>query len=278
MNTEVYFQGREGAGPGRVSAVVCLRDKTFLQPTRRLDCYALVLISQGGGLFRSGGGPRRAVAAGDAFLLFPGVPHRYGPEKGGAWTEWYVLFEGPVFDLWSGGDPLNPEEPVYSFRPVEKWVRRIRELAADELTELQRVVRLEALLSDAAAWRDRCGDASSGDAHWLARAREELEIRLTDADAPRKAASAMGLSYQTFRKRFRDLAGVPPGAYRSGRVLEQAAHRLLTGTEPVKQIAEDAGFCDEFHFTRRFRDFHGVPPATYRRRFPQRREGEGEGS
>ena len=50
---------------------------------RVLDAYTFVHLTRGGGAFESGpSGPRR-VQAGDLFIVFPGVWHRYRPDP---WT------------------------------------------------------------------------------------------------------------------------------------------------------------------------------------------------
>jgi len=41
--------------------------------------------------------------------------------------------------------------------------------------------------------------------------------------------------------------------------------KLAAGGQPIGDIALDAGFCDQAHFTRAFREFTGTTPAEYRR-------------
>ncbi|HRI83645.1 MAG TPA: AraC family ligand binding domain-containing protein, partial [Opitutaceae bacterium] len=67
---------------------------------RVLGSYAAVYLLAGGGEFGDASGLRREVRAGDLLLLFPEVPHFYGPRPGGRWDEIYFVFHGPVFDQW----------------------------------------------------------------------------------------------------------------------------------------------------------------------------------
>ena len=76
-------------------------------------------------------------------------------------------------------------------------------------------------------------------------------------------ARGLGCSDQVFRKRFRDLAGEPPGAYRERTRLEEAC-RLLPSTS-VGEVAERLHFCDQFQFSRRFKARYGVSPRMFQR-------------
>ena len=90
---------RQPAPPLRDLGLACLGagEQSGRLPSfsgRTLSSHALVIISEGTGLFNSGGKAVQLRAA--AFLwLFPGVSHGYGPGPGG-WSEHWVLFTGPT--------------------------------------------------------------------------------------------------------------------------------------------------------------------------------------
>jgi AraC-like DNA-binding protein len=116
---------------------------------------------------------------------------------------------------------------------------------------------------------------SSGDPAWAEKACRHLEQNLADGDADgdaasdqtvSKSASAMGMSYEGFRKRFARLLGTSPGRYRAARVMDRACELMQEGVLTDKQIAMTLGFCDEFHFSRRFKAIVGCPPREFRRK------------
>ncbi len=76
------------------------------------------------------------------------------------------------------------------------------------------------------------------------------------------------LSTQYLGRLFREQTGKPPKEY----VLEarvEAARAYLRGSSlPVKRIADELGFHDEFHFSRSFKRRVGVSPARYRAATP----------
>ena len=60
--------------------------------------------------------PRKVVplTTGDVVLVLPERAHWYGPGRGRTWDELYLVFDGPVFDLWRGTGVLDEAHPVHS--------------------------------------------------------------------------------------------------------------------------------------------------------------------
>jgi AraC-like DNA-binding protein len=256
----LLLQNTEHSGIGRITVAAELINKQYYEKPRRLDCYALVAVKKGRGDFRDERGGAFPVCAGDAIVLFPGIGHSYGPPEGETWDELYLLFEGAVFDYWRDHQLLDPDSPRYRLDGSRlKWIWQ------DASGPLEQVCRLLTLLS--AADREIGDDKLLPEQRqWMEDARDLLSRHALRADAAQCAARHMGMSYQVFRKTFRRLDGRPPGAFRTHVLMEEAARRLLTEATPIKTIALELNFCDEFHFTRRFREHHGTPPALYRRR------------
>lgn len=236
---------------------------------RILGSYAVVYLLGGGGRFADGLGRRQQVAAGDLLVLFPDVPHEYGPEPGGEWDEIYFVFNGPVFDEWRAAGLLDPREPVWHAEPVAAWHRRWADVctgagegAAAALLEL---ARLQGVLADfRAAWRRENSRPNNAVPAWLEAACRELEKPGTVPDWARLAAPS-GLSYERWRKRFAELKGVPPARYRLARLVDQACLLLAADERPLREIATGLGFCDEFHFSKLFKQRTGLSPSAYRR-------------
>src|ERR1700678_1469637 len=62
--------------------------------------YSLACITRGCGQYHDGFGRSQCIETGDLILVFPEIGHRYGPERSETWDECFVIFEGPIFDLW----------------------------------------------------------------------------------------------------------------------------------------------------------------------------------
>jgi AraC-like DNA-binding protein len=243
---------------------------------RVLGAYALVLILDGGGWFEDGNHSRRRVSAGDMLTVFPDIPHFYGPDMGkGAepWSEIYVTFAGPVFDLWRAEGLLRPQAAIRRVEAIEYWMRRMEAVAEktafdSPVENLRQICRLQAVLADLTA-ADRAAGLAGHDRQWLLRACQLLEQQpggdKIDAD---RIAGQTGMSYETFRKRFVKLTGATPGNYRVRKRIDRACDLLHHPNATVRSVAAACGFCDEFHFSKRFKQLVGLSPTEFRRRLP----------
>ncbi len=262
--TRLLFQDSGVSGLGRVSAARRQSGNTETV-NRRIDCFALVYAMGGVCTFEHAHGSSVEIRAGDAFLLFPGIWHLYGPPAAQHWDEIYLLFEGPVFELWLQQGILDVSRPLYRLEPVSYWEHRIEKVWQEEASTLERVIRLQGLLADMNRSRDE-QDVDQSRMKWLKKARRLISERAVDPNAAKLTAREFGMGYQTFRKAFSRLQGCGPARYRSQALMETAARRLVMESTPIKQVAVELGFCDEFHFCRRFKQILGASPAAYRRR------------
>ena len=99
---------------------------------------------------------------------------------------------------------------------------------------------------------------------WLALAIDYLHAhRLGDVQL-RDVARAVGVGPSQLAHGFRERLGTTPGEYLRRLRVDWAAAQLRDGDATVAEIALQAGFYDQSHFTRVFRRQHGVTPAVWR--------------
>jgi AraC-like DNA-binding protein len=79
----------------------------------------------------------------------------------------------------------------------------------------------------------------------------------------RELESVPGLTRYDVSRQFRIMFGTSPYRYSLMRRLEFARERMH-GQRPLVEVALDAGFADQAHFTRAFRSAFGLTPARYR--------------
>ena len=256
---------------GRPSKVRDRADMTR-QRMRTFPRYAVVYLYHGAGFYADAEGRDQRVAAGDLILVLPDLPHAYGPERGDVWQEFYLAFEGPVFDLWRQAGLLDARRPVRHLTPIDHWLRQFEGVLGGggpaatgspllEVTRLQQVLA-EALLSPGA------GEARHEDRQWAEHACALLEARADHQLDLRAVADALGLSLERFRKRFTRLVGQPPRRYHTARLIDRACQLMQASDMSDKQIAHELGFCDEFYFSRRFKQITGESPRAFRRSLP----------
>lgn len=237
---------------------------------RHYPLRAAVLLVQGGGIYRDTLGAQTVVGPGDLILVNPRVGHTYGPEEGRDWHEYYVAFEGPIFDALETCGVLAPSQPVRRLGDPHFWRDRFIALfpplgARNQPNACKQLGGLVAFLLAATADRSPADTATAMRA-WLSRATDILATP-GEAVADLKAvAQSCGLGYENFRKQFAALMGESPAAYRR-RALIERAQRLMRERDLTDQaIAAALGFCDEFHFSRTFKQIAGLGPRAWRMR------------
>lgn len=110
---------------------------------------------------------------------------------------------------------------------------------------------------NAPAWLDRVIDAlDTGAEPNVANGEESGLARLARIADVHPAHLA-----RTFRAR----VGCTTGEYSRRRRLDRSRVALIATKRPVSEIAADAGFFDQAHFTRAFKQSFGIPPAAFRR-------------
>ncbi len=237
------------------------------RPWRRFEGYAVVLVFGGRGAYRDVTGREEEIGPGDVIVVSPGFAHWYGPPDGSRWSEMFVVFDGPAFDLLAAAGVISTERPVLRGRGGGDWMERLAAVvgapaprgAGHAMTELWTFsALLLELLSES-------GDGATEAADPIARGARLLQGDLGARLALRDVAGQVGMSYERFRHRFTDAIGSSPARYRDAHRIA-AARELLRHTEMThRQIAGVLGFADEFHFSKRFRQLSGDPPSAFRR-------------
>jgi AraC-like DNA-binding protein/quercetin dioxygenase-like cupin family protein len=101
---------------------------------------------------------------------------------------------------------------------------------------------------------------------WLSRATDLLHARFLNGLRAIDVAGEVGVHPVHLTRVFRAHHGVSLGAYVRGLRLDWAARRLARSHEALGDIALEAGFADQSHFTRAFKRHTGSTPAQFRRR------------
>src|SRR6201996_7436695 len=99
----------------------------------------------------------------------------------------------------------------------------------------------------------------------VARVRAYIDKNLHRAVHARELGEVVNLSVAHFSRAFKAAFGEPPHAYLIRRRIALASHLMLTGAEPLCEIALRAGFSDQAHLSKVFKRMFGESPANWRR-------------
>lgn len=101
-------------------------------------------------------------------------------------------------------------------------------------------------------------------APWLWDAEELLRTRHGECVRLGEVARALGVSSVRIARAFRQRHGMSVGEYGRRARIEWAAAQIAGGDRPLAEIAAEAGFADQSHFTRLFRRYLGTTPGRFR--------------
>jgi AraC-like DNA-binding protein len=273
MTIQAWLETPLRTPTGELQLAGMLRNTRGLDPKamRVLGSYALVYMVEVDGYYADENGVARDLVSGDLVLIVPELAHAYGPKAGTAWQQIYFVFNGPQFDLWHKHGLLNEERPVWHMEPVDYWSRRLAEVVVAEEghtppAALRAMGRFLGILADALAAR---AETVAGPAvpAWV----EESQRLLGSPGArhwmtPHEVAATVGLSYDNFRKQFAARVGQSPGQFQKRRKIDRACAAIYHGSHGLKELAEELGFCDVFHFSKGFKQVMGMSPSEFRRK------------
>ena len=236
---------------------------------RTLDEHQLIYITRGSGVFESKTGGVRPIRPGSLFMLFPGEWHRYAPDHGTGWDEYWVAFQGEASGRLASGYPFSPSEPVLYASVdetlLEEFVRIADEMRAEAIG-YQRVIaartRLIFALAVAASERaqyqgtDRLRTIEQAKCRLLEQIDQPVNVELLAVD--------LGVGYSAFRRMFREYTGLSPAQYHLQLRLHAARDLLRTTTIPIAVIGQRVGFGSAYYFARIFREKTGLTPSAYR--------------
>ncbi len=100
---------------------------------------------------------------------------------------------------------------------------------------------------------------------WLEDAREKIHVELRARPSLSGLAQSVGVHPVTLARAFRGAFGCTVGEYVRRVRIERAAHQLAQTERSLAEIALDAGFSDQSHFSNLFRRHTGLSPFKYRR-------------
>ena len=238
-------------------------------PMRFWDTFSIVYVLTGRARYHDVDGLTLPLRSGDLLMMFPGHGYCYHQDPKVPWSEFWLQFQGPVFELWRQRKLLDPARPIYHLTPIEKWLVRLENLVrrrpirgTDQM--LRQVCRFQDLLAEIVTSPKGGKDQRPKDV-WLSQALAVLDKQaLARAPHWHEISAVLGLSYDRFRRKFADLTGVSPAKYLTARRLETACVLLHDRSRGLKEIAAECGFCDIFHFSKRFKQGMRLTPTEYR--------------
>ncbi|MCV9386659.1 helix-turn-helix transcriptional regulator [Reichenbachiella ulvae] len=236
--------------------------------TRSVSEYQIVYITSGKGLFEAENGIKHGVMPGTVFLLFPGVTHRYYPNIETGWTEYYIGVEGAIMDNFLNIGFLSVNHPILQVGTREGLLRHYKEifqLAKNEKKGWQQAASgaVIHLIGDLMYLINNQNTDSSTE-RIIENIKAHISENLTEKINWEKISKNNGVSYSKLRKLFKSYMGMTLSEYLIQVRITEAKLLLAKSNDPIKHIAVDTGFQNEYYFNRMFKKMVGVAPGMFR--------------
>jgi len=216
-------------------------------------------------LYPAGQEEKIAARAGEVVLINPGEVHACNPLPGSDFA-YYMLYIGAGFV-----EKLDPHGRLIFNTPLlrDPWLHSELLSHCKLLFQPERQIQaahLQDLLANIFflyAESSQPAEGAEPDAGRLELARQHLLSNLSEDTPLQTLAQISGLSPYYFVRAFHQRYGLPPHTYKLQERIHLAMRQLKAG-QPLAQVALQAGFADQSHFTRKFKTLVGTTPGHYR--------------
>lgn len=237
---------------------------------RTLDEYQVIYITSGRGTFETREAGRHVIEAGDVFVLFPGIWHRYTPDAKTGWDEQWIGFNGALASHLLRVPFFRHEKPVLRIGVDEALRQRFitlfddlkRDPSSTPFSGASRIIEILGLIHE----RSQNIGVSGRRSDVIREAQNLICLQSHKSIDFALLSRTLGVSYTTFRRRFKQQTGVSPAQFQNAIRLNHARD-LLTSTDlPITEIATQIGFESIFYFSEFFKKKSGQSPSDYRLR------------
>jgi len=212
-------------------------------------------------------GVKSPLRAGCFFLYGPGVPHHISSLASAPLEKYFVDFTGAGARQLLARLSLSPGASGENTRPdllragfealIEASARQSRHVA------LHCEALLTSLLVNCAEFRAESGTLSSRAYQTYERCRVRIAEQAQSLRSLGDMARVCHVDNAYLCRLFARYGKESPREYLTHLKISRAAELLLDSDLPVKQVAQQLGFSDPFHFSKVFKRLKGVPPARF---------------
>lgn len=236
---------------------------------RILDGYYLVYIPKGSGVFESKSSNSHHITAGDCFMLYPGVWHRYKPNEEEGWVEYWVGFKGSYIDWLM--KKFDHSEPVISVGLNDDLLRLFQELlervqaGAVGYHQIISGITLQMLGLIHSISKNK-QTAVSPTSHLIEEAKFLFRETIQQPDRMADVLEKLPASYSKLRKDFKTLTGESPNQYQLNLRLNKVKDLLTSTSLSISEIAFQTGFESVSYLSKIFKKKNKISPKFYRQR------------
>ena len=226
----------------------------------RHACFCLVLEGTYREVYQ-----RKAIECRPSHLIFRPAEEVHSDHFGDLRVRCFIIEVEAEWLERLGERSIRMDEPVGFRRRSLAWLAmklRNESRQADSFTSLAVEGLMLEMLADVA--RGSIEIPERKPPRWLSQAKEILHENFTEHLTLSDIARSVGVHPVYLAGVFRQHYNCSVGEYIRRLRIEFASHELSTTTAPLAEIALEAGFAHQAHFSRTFKRLTGLTPAQYR--------------
>lgn len=230
--------------------------------------HELILCLSGRGWVQVGG-KRHEVSPGSLVWVNCHHPHQYGAMAKDPWEVFWVRVEGRQLDRTSQlldvhaapvFQQLNTEAAAADFQRAFRYLEGTRPCDAAHVNAAIAAIiaaAFESRLSDPGALQPELPPA-------VAKSLEKMRLYFHQPIRVVELAQIAGMSESHFSRQFKSAIGTSPIDWLRRERINQAKRRLIESDDPVKEIARQVGYADQFFFSKDFKRMTKLTPTQFR--------------
>jgi len=236
---------------------------------RILREYQFLYITKGKGVLSFDKETEIPIAKGLVFIIFPGQWHTYHPSIKTGWNEYYIGFEGPIFDNIVENSFITKENQVLEVGFNEELVNLFsRALEVAELDKISSQQYLSGIVLHILGLVLSVSQNKIFEVGDVVQKIEQAKIIMNENVFknidPEELAENLNTSYSWFRKVFKDYTGYAPAKYFQELKIRKAKQLLVGTSHTVKEISFMLDYNSTEHFFSLFKKMTGYTPLEYR--------------
>jgi AraC-like DNA-binding protein len=238
---------------------------------RRISDYQILYITKGQGVFESEITGTHKINAGDIFILFPDIWHRFKPDYTTGWDEYWIEFNGDLIKHYRLKSFLNPENPVITIGIQDNIIKnylQIITLMKEEKPGFQYIAssNIIQILGQIIASKKYQPFEGKMIEDQIRHAKAIILENLNQKISQEEIALRIGIGYSLYPKKFKEYTGVSPTQYQIQLRITKAKDLLITTNQPFKELSDTLGFETNDYFFRLFKQKTGFTPSEFRQK------------
>lgn len=240
-------------------------DASFSDSLRFKHYGALYLLS-GRGLYEDEYGRRIPLYPGNYIQRLPGVSHSSTVYSTGDWLEFFICFDAETYEHLAALDLLSREPVIHPGLSSALFQQSIYLLDCMKKWPNEKLPFLYLQLQEFAISLFQRSLHKQMDPGTQILMQKASELLCTPPDFPsaQKVASDLELSYESFRKKFKQYFRSSPAAYQLNSRINYSKMLLINTDKPLNEIALLCHFSDAFAFSKAFKKQYGISPSHFR--------------